>query len=200
MKLKKIISLLLCGIMFFTCSNFSAFALTANEIQAEIDKLEQQQQSIKNEINSLKKDKAKQTELKNAIERQIAVTQQQINICNSQISKNNAAIADNEAEIAKMNEKIDEATFKYKKRIRAIYMGSSSGSGIEILLGAETFADYIALSQATLNISRRDKRMIDDIVVLIEAIEEKMKDNLVIIEQQKAIKQTLAGKQAELDK
>lgn len=200
MKIKKIISLLLCGIMFLTCANLPVYAYTEKQIQSEIDKLEQQQEEIKNEINRLKQDKAKQNELKSALDRQIAVVQQQINICNDKIAQNNAAIAENEAKIAEMNEKIEKATYEYKKRIRAIYMSSSTGNGIEILMGAESFADFIALSQATLNISRRDKRMIDDIVGLIEEIEATMSDNLIIIEEQKRIKATLAEKEAELDK
>ncbi len=201
MKFIKIISLLLCAVMFVTCANLSVYAAsyTEKEIQAEINRLEKEQAAIKAEINKLNKDKAKQNELKSALDKQIGVVQSQINICNDKIEQNNAAIAENEAEIAEMNKEIDKATYQYKKRIRTIYMTSSSGNGVEILLGADTFADFIALSQASLNISRRDRKMVDDIVDLIGEIEEKMADNKAIIEEQKRVKATLAEKQRELD-
>lgn len=200
MKLTKIISIILCTIMFIGCMNLPVYAAyTEKEIQAELNRLEKEQADIKAQINKLNKDKANQTNLKAALDKQIGVIQKQINICNDKIEKNNAAIAKNEAEIAQKNKEIDKATFQYKKRIRTIHMTSSSGNGIEILLGAETFADFIALSQASLNISRRDKKMVNDIVDIIGEIEEKMADNKAIIEEQKTVKANLATKQKELD-
>ena len=200
MKLTKIISLILCAIMFIGCMNLPVYAAyTEKEIQAELDRLEKEQASIKAEINKLNKDKAEKNQIKTALDKQIGVIQSQINLCNDKIEKNNAAIAQNEAEIAQKNQEIDKATFQYKKRLRTIHMTSSSGNGIEILLGAETFADFIALSQASLNITRRDQKMVDDIVDLIGEIEKKMEANKAIIEEQKTVKANLAAKQKELD-
>ena len=199
MKFTRIISLVLCAIMFVGCINLPAYAYTESQIQSELDRLEKEQAAIKAEINSLNKDKAKQNQLKSALDKQISNLQSQINLCNDKIDKNNAAIAANELEIAEMNKKIEKAIFEYKKRIRTIHMTSSSGNGVEILLGAETFADFIALSQASLNISRRDKKMVDNIVSVIDDIKEKMKENQAIIEEQKTIKASLAAKQKELD-
>ena len=199
MKFTRIISLVLCAIMFIGCINLPAYAYTESQIQSELDRLEKEQAAIKAEINSLNKDKAKQNQLKSALDKQISNLQSQINLCNDKIDKNNAAIAANELEIAEMNKKIEKAIFEYKKRIRTIHMTSSSGNGVEILLGAETFADFIALSQASLNISRRDKKMVDNIVSVIDDIKEKMKENQAIIEEQKTIKASLAAKQKELD-
>lgn len=199
MKFTRIISLVLCAIMFIGCINLPAYAYTESQIQSELDRLEKEQAAIKAEINSLNKDKAKQNQLKSALDKQISNIQSQINLCNDKIDKNNAAIAANELEIAEMNKKIEKAIFEYKKRIRTIHMTSSSGNGVEILLGAETFADFIALSQASLNISRRDKKMVDNIVSVIDDIKEKMKENQAIIEEQKTLKASLAAKQKELD-
>lgn len=199
MKFTRIISLVLCAIMFIGCVNLPAYAYTESQIQSELDRLQKEQAEIKAEINKLNKDKAQQNQLKSALDKQIGNIQSQINLCNDKIDKNNLAIAANEAEIAEMNKKIEKATYEYKKRIRTIYMTSSSGNGVEILLGAETFADFIALSQASLNISRRDKKMVDNIVDIIGDIEEKTEANKAIIEEQNAIKAQLATKQKELD-
>ena len=186
--------------MLLAGSNFSAFALTEAEIQKEIDRLEKESQQIQNEINALNKDKAAQVKIKNALDRQIANLQQQIDICNQKISESNAKIAANEKEIADQNAKMTEQVNDYKKRIRTLYMSGSTISGIEVLLGAEDFADFIALSQVSLNISRRDKKMIDDIVEVIEIIEEKSAENKKLIEEQKSIKATLKTKQDDLDR
>jgi len=200
LKLKKVISILLCGIMLFTCSNISVYAYTKDEVQKEIDRLEQQSQQIANNIKKLQKDKASQNKIKAELDKNIAILQQQIDICNEKISQTNASISANDKEIAKQREKMSGQVQEYKKRIRTLYMSGSTISGIEVLLGAEDFADFIALSQVSLNISRRDKRMVDGIVKVIEKIEEKIAENRKLIEEQKEIKATLDKKQDALDK
>ncbi len=201
MRFKRLVTLLLCGVMVAAC--FSAAphvsAKTVSQIESEISQLQNKADKIAKEIAQLKKDKANQDAIKAKLDEQISNIQRQIAICNSKIEATNALIADNDKEIAQKNKEIDVAVFEYKQRIRTIYMSSSAGNGIEILLGAETFADFIALSQASLNISRRDKRMIEDIVEMIGVIEEKTAENRALIEEQKAVKATLAKKQKDLD-
>ncbi len=201
MKFKRLITLLLCGVMVAAC--FSAAphvsAKTVSQIESEISQLQNKADKIAKEIAQLKKDKANQAAIKEKLDEQISNIQRQIAVCNNKIESTNALIADNDKEIAQKNKEIDIAVFEYKQRIRAIYMSSSAGNGIEILLGAESFADFISLSQASLNISRRDKRMIEDIVEMIGVIEEKTAENRALIEEQKAIKATLAKKQKDLD-
>ena len=199
MKFVRIIAVLLCAVMAFSCSGFSVFAYTKTEVQQEIDRLEKENAQIKNEINQLKNDRTKQQQLKEALDRQIANVQSQISVCNKKISETNALIAENEAEIARQQKEMNQTIYEYKKRIRAIYMSGNLGSGVEILLGAETLADFLTLSQASLNISRRDKQMIDDIAEQISYVEAKTAQNQVLIEEQKELKATLNGKQAELD-
>ncbi len=174
-------------------------ALTVSQVQQEINKLQDKADKLEKEIAGLKKDKASQAALKAKLDEQIYNIQQQIAICNSKIEETNNLIAENEKEIAAKNKEMEQNIFEYKQRIRTIYMSSSAGNGIEVLLGAETFSDFISLSQASLNISRRDKRMIEDIVEMIGVIEEKTAENKALIEEQKAIKATLNEKQKKLD-
>ena len=202
MKFKKLMTLLLCGVMFTACFGVApnVSALTVSQVQQEINKLQQAADKLEKEIADLKKDKADQNALKAKLDAQIYNIQQQIALCNSKIEETNSLIAENEKEIAAKKKEMEKVVFEYKQRIRAIYMGSSAGNGVEVLLGAETFSDFISLSQASLNISRRDKRMLDDITEMIAVIEEKTAENKALIEEQKSIKATLAEKQKKLDK
>ncbi len=199
LSIKKIVSVLLCAVMLVACANISVYAYTKDEVQKEIAKLEQQSQEITNKINKLKKDKSAQSVIKAELDKNIAILQKQIDICNQKISESNAAIAANEKEMLEQEAKISGQILDYKKRIRALYMSGSTISGIEVLLGAEDFADFIALSQVSLNISRRDKKMIENIVEVIEKIKEKSAENEVLIKEQKEIKATLDKKQDKLD-
>lgn len=200
MKFHKILALVLCVVMFVGCASLSAYAYTADELRDKINKLEQQEKEIQANLNGLKADKADKQKIKNAIEAKISNLQAQIDACNSKIAANNAAIAQNEKEIAQKNEEMEDTIYEFKKRIRTLYMSSSTAGGLEILLGAESFSDFIALSQLTQNVSKRDQRMIDDIVKEIKIIDEKSAENKKLIEEQKSIKATLVSKQNELDK
>ncbi len=201
-RLKNTISVLLSVLFIFTATVFpvnKAYSLTESEINAEINRLEQQSQEKEEEIKKLKKQNAEQTKIKAAIDSQISSVNSQIELCNRKINEYNSKIAANDAEIKVINDKIDASKTAFKKRIRAIYMSGGTGSGIEVLLGAETFADYIALSQLTLNVSKRDKKMVEDMFNLIKEIEVKTEENKKLIESQNEIKATLKVKEAELD-
>lgn len=200
MKPSKIISLVLCICLFVGCMSLPSYAVSKEEAQQKLEELQNESEKIQAEIKKLKNKKNEQVQLKKALESKINNLQAQIYICNDNIEKNNEKIAANEAEIALKNKEMEKAIHDFKKRIRTIYMSNSTAGGLEILLGADDFADFIALSQLTQNVSKRDKKMVDDIVKEIKIIEEKTAENKKLIEEQKAIKAELVSKQNELDK
>ena len=200
MNFQRIISLCLCFIIFVGCCVIPASAKTAEELQQEITDLEKEEQELESQLAVLKKDKKKQQELKNALDAKIANLQKQIDACNQKIEENNKIIAKNESEIAEKQAEMETVIFEFKRRIRTIYMSGSISGGLEILLGADDFADFIALSQLTQNVSRRDRKMVEEIVDELKKIEEKIAANKVLIEEQNQIKATLKEKQDELDK
>lgn len=200
MKFQKIIAIILCFVMFVGAVSVPASAKTASEIQKEIDKLEKEEKQLEKELSALKQDKKEQQKLKNALDAKISNLQKQIDVCNDKIETNNKTIAKNEAEIAEQNAAMEKVIFEFKRRIRAIYMSGSIAGGLEVLLGADDFADFIALSQLTQNVSKRDGKMVDEIVDELEKIQVKIKENEELIKEQEQMKITLTSKQNQLDK
>ena len=200
MKFQRIIAVILCCVMFIGSSSLPASARTASEIKQQIDKLEKEEKELEKELNELKKDKKEQQNLKNKLDAKIANLQKQIDVCNERIEANNKTIAKNEAEIAAQEAAMEKVIFEFKRRIRAIHMSGSIAGGLEVLLGAEDFADFIALSQLTQNVSKRDKKMVEEIVGELEKIQAKIKENEELIKEQEQIKVTLTQKQNQLDK
>ena len=172
-------------------------AATKTEIQNEISKLEQESKKLEAEISQLQGKINSQKKLKNAIESKMAVTQSQINACNKQINYINSQISANNAEIAKSNKQIDADKLAFKKRLRAIYM-SNTGSNIQVLLGADDFADFLQLSQLTASVSAHDKKMIEDMIARIKELNKKQTENNKLLEEQVSIKATISQKQAQL--
>ncbi len=198
-KIIKFISVIMAITLFVTSFVTSTSALSKSEIQNEISKLEQESKRLEAEISKYQGQINAQEKLKDAIERKMAVTQSQINACNNQINEINSQISKNKAEINKNNKQIEADKLEFKKRLRAIYM-SNTGSNVQILLGADNFADFLQLSQMTASVSAHDKKMIEDIVAEIKKLEKKQKENNKLLEEQVAVKATIAEKQAQLSK
>ncbi len=170
---------------------------TQSDIQNEINKLEQESAKLEAEIKQYQGKINEQQKLKNAIEKKMANVQSQIDACNRKIGSINSKISENKAQIEANNKEIEADKLNFKKRLRAIYM-SNTGSNIQILLGADDFADFLQLAQLTASVSARDKKMIEDLVTEIKALEEKQVENKKLLEEQVAVKATIDEKKAEL--
>lgn len=197
---KSIVCLILCVIMSilsFSCG-FTALADSKSELEKDIAALQSQSAKLEKEIKDLKNKKADQQAVVDAINKKISNTQAQILRCNREIDAINSKISKNKAEIDKNNEKIDAQKLKFKKRIRAIYM-SGSESSISVLLGADSFSDYLQVSQLTAAVSTRDRKMVEKIVKEIDKINVKIAENEKLLESQVSIKESIAAQQKQLE-
>lgn len=186
--------------VIFSLAVIPASADPASELREQIKEYQDKADAIEKDIKNLQSQKKEQQKLKALYEEQMALLQSQIDLCNSKIRESNAKIAKNEAEILEKQKEMEAAINEFKLRIRAIYMSGGTGSGLEILMGADDFSDFIALSQLTQNVSKRDKKMIDDISEMIAEVNEKIKENEALIATQKEIRATLDEKHDEYDK
>ncbi len=195
----RFIALIICILFSVSMIIIPSSASEVDTVRDQISKLESQINDKKDEIASIRNDKANQQQLKKLYEEQLNLYQEQINICNESIRQTNDRIAQNEADIITKENEMEDAILEFKKRINAIYMGGSTGSGLEILLGAENFADFLALSQLSLNLSKRDQQLMDDITAMIEEINIKRDENLKLLEEQNDYKSILDKKYSEFD-
>lgn len=198
---KSVLCLVICAILTLSCALASptpTAARTQDEINREISALEKQSKALAAEINSLKNQKAEQNAIKQKIESQIANMQQQIALCNQRISQYNTEIANNEKEIAAKEAEMEDAIFLFKQRLRTIHMSNGS-STIQVLLGAESFSQYLSLAQLTKVITAHDQKVVDKIVSIMDEIKVKQQEINEKISAQSEAKQTLAAKQTELD-
>lgn len=179
----RIFTLMLCVVMSLTALSVNISAATASELRQNISNLEAQSKKLEKDIKNLQGQINSQNAIKAKLQQKINVIQQQINACNSEISKLNGEIDANNKEIA-----ADRLT--YKKRLRAIHTSNSKG-GIQVLLGAKTFSEFLQLSQYTSAVSKRDQK-------LITRLEEKIKANQKLLDEQVEIRKTITAKQQEL--
>ena len=203
MKYKKILS----SILAFSLAFSSMFALSAsadklseaekNNIQQQINELEQKSKELEKEIAGLKSQKADQQAIVNAVQIKINNTENQILACNREISRINGIISENNAEIKAKNEEIAKDKLLFKKRLRASYMSSTDNS-LQLLLGADDFADYLQLSQLMDAVSKHDKALLKKLAAAIEVLNQKNEENKKLIDAQVDVKETIALKQNSL--
>lgn len=179
----RIFALMLCVVMSLTALSVNTSAATASELRQNIDNLEAKSKQLEKDIKNLQSQINSQNAVKAKLQEKINVIQQQINACNSEISKLNSEIDANNKEIA-------ADRLAYKKRLRAIHTSNSKG-GIQVLLGAKTFSEFLQLSQYTSAVSKRDQK-------LITRLEEKIKANQKLLDEQVEIRKTITAKQQEL--
>lgn len=191
----------MCAVMALTSVSVvpHVSADSESELRQDIASLKNQANEIQKEIDGLKAQKSDQSAILAAIRKKIANVQAQIARCNQEINSINAKIAANKAEIDANNKKIEENKLAFKKRIRAIYM-SNSDSSVKILLGAESFADYLQLAQLTSAVSAHDKQIIEDIVEAIDLLNAKNAENEKLLDSQVSVKASIAAQQKELEK
>ena len=197
----RITSLVICLVLSLTVFgnlNFITNADTESSLRSDIEALKAESARIESKISSLKSQKADQSAVLSAIQQKIANTQAQVYRCNQEINSINSKISVIKADIKKQNEEIEDSKLSFKKRLRAIYM-SNTRSNIQVLLGAEDFADFLQLSQLTSSISSHDKKMIEDMVAKIKELKEKNKENERLLESQVAVRATVLKAQQQLE-
>lgn len=190
----------LCFIMVFSVFNCVPMVGAANEsdLQSDIAELQAESKKLEAQISKLKSEKADQKAIVDALQNKISNTQAQIRRCNEEISSINSAIAKNKSEIDKQNKEIEATKLTFKKRLRAIYM-TNTQSNINILLGAESFSDYLQLAQLTGSISAHDKKIMEDIVAVIDVLNKKNDENKKLLEKQTATKNDILKIQSQLE-
>lgn len=196
--IKKILALFVAAVML-TCSfGVTAGAKSTTQMRSEISDLEQKSKSLESKIAKLKKEKSDQQAVKSALQEQIDNTQQKIEKCTALINSYKSEISEYENKINEKQKEIEATKFLFKKRMRSIYMSGSANNDLLVLMDAESFSDYLALSEVSKTISAHDKKIVNTITTAISEINSAKAAISEKVTAQNSVKQTLANEQARL--
>lgn len=173
-------------------------AASNSQIRNEIERLESESKKLEKEIAELKGQKAEQQKIKDKLNAQIANTQSEIAACSRLINEYKTEIKAFEAEIKAKEAEIDNTKFLFRQRMRSIYMSGSTNNDLLVLLDAENFSDYLALSEVSRTIAAHDRKIVDTVITAIKDINESKKAINEKITAQNEIKKSLAEKQNKL--
>ena len=186
----------LCTIVFIP--PVPASASSTSQMKNEIKELEEKSEELEKEISKLKSQKADQEKIRDQLSAQMANTQAEITACTNLINSYKSEIAEYEAEIAAKEAEIDDTKFLFRQRMRSIYMSGSTNNDLLVLLDAESFSDYLALSEVSKTISAHDKKIVTEITEAIETINNAKSAINEKMTAQNEVKKSLAAKQEKL--
>lgn len=197
--LRRIICILLGIVMLVGITGVNASAKSVSELQSEISKLEQEAAQIEKDLKNLKNDKAAKEKYKKQLEKSIANYESQIETCEKYLESYNAQIANINVDIEKTDVELNDAINIFKKRLRYMYMTSSSSGDMSILISSDDFATYLSMAEFSKTVSAYDKKIIDNVKDLLSTLNGQKNSVNTLVEQQNSIRKSLANKKATLD-
>ena len=167
---------------------FSGSAVTPAEKRAELEK--------KLEQADKKYDSAKEQKL--AYDKQISALQDDIDEVNGMISSLDAEIAEQNEKIDELNTQLEVKKGNFETRLRALqYRGSTSY--IDVILGADSFSDFLLRLTLVSNIINHDRDIMNEISKLKTEVEDAKAVIVAKKDEQVASRDLLDSQKSHLD-
>ena len=190
----------------------SVNAASSGEIQNQIDKLEQEQEALRQQMAELesslaqnKKDVQSMVARKNGIDQQIALLHSQITVVNQTVTAYNLMIADKQDELDTAEKRLALLHEAYKDRIRAMEEQGEI-SYWSVIFQASSFFEMLDHLNMAAEIAKADRQRLEEIRTVAQQVEQARADLLShkqsLEQQRQELKQTadtLTVKQAEAD-
>ncbi len=135
---------------------------TLDQLNKEFAELEKQQKALQNKIENAKNEKEKQVAIKSKTENDIKILKAQINILTQTKELMSEQLAEKEMEVNAIQKEIDGNLSLFKDRFRAMYINDSS-SMLGLVLGADSYYDYLAKTETAVRIANHDKELMEEL-------------------------------------
>lgn len=193
-----------CALLF---TGPSALANTLNDLKSQQKELEQKKNSIDSNIKETE-GKINENESKidqimaqiQALDTEIITTEDNISKVLKEIELTTTEIEGLHASIAELERKIEERDELLKDRIRAVQVSGGSVSYLDVLLGANSFIDFIDRFSAVNTLMEADRTILKEQADDKRELEEQKASLEEKLQQQEASKNELLTLKASLDK
>lgn len=152
-----------------------AQASSLSELQKKQSSLKQKKAQVDAQIKSLKSDKTKQQQYKDALSSQINTVEEQIDNLSDQIADLNSDIKEKEGQIAQKQKEIDTDFNQLKERLYAIYL-TGDASTMEIILNAKSVMDLADKTEIMKAITQHDTDLINRLKTEMQSVSDQKAD------------------------
>ncbi|MBO5222088.1 MAG: peptidoglycan DD-metalloendopeptidase family protein [Clostridia bacterium] len=154
----------------------TADAATASSVQDAKDKIaeaQEKQKELQKQLDALANKKEAYMDQKEIIEQQVGELAEEISVYDQLISALDGEIALSEAKIAAAQKNYNDNIEKFKAQARATYENGQT-SYLEVLLGAESFSDFLLSLDYVKQVSLYERKLLDTITESIRVEREEM--------------------------
>ena len=143
-----------------------------SDLQAQIAQLESQRQQAQQQAEALQDDIDAQQQIQENLQSQIDVVEQQVTLYQEQIDSLGMQIQEQSDRIDSLNAQLEQSQAKrdqvedlFHQRMLALYLEGNT-STLELLLGAESYADFLTRSQYMNSQASSDQALLDQLLAL----------------------------------
>lgn len=143
-----------------------------SDLQAQIAQLESQRQQAQQQAEALQDDIDAQQQIQENLQSQIDVVEQQVTLYQEQIDSLGMQIQEQNNRIDSLNAQLEQSQAKrdqvenlFHQRMLALYLEGNT-STLELLLGAESYADFLTRSQYMNSQASSDQALLDQLLAL----------------------------------
>ena len=166
---KRLLALVLC-IGVLAGMTTAAFGDEIADLNDRYAQLQKEADALQSKIDNAKTEKAKQEAIKEKTTQEIGIIRNQIAVLEEKIAALENEILRKEEEIDGLEESIDQNYDLFKKRMRAMYMAENT-SMISLVLGAESFGDFLTTSEYLKRVAQHDQDLLDGLRQTLEDVE-----------------------------
>ena len=166
------LSLCLGGLWMSAPQSTPVQADQTSDLQQRNQELEAQRQEAQQQINALQEEidaqQAVQDDLQSqidAVQQQVTLYQQQIDGLEVQIQEQNDRIDSLNMQLQQSQARREEVKDLFHQRMLALYLEGNT-STLELLLGAESYADFLTRSQYVDSLASSDQAILDELLAL----------------------------------
>lgn len=175
-----------------------AQAASISDLKGQLSAIDKQKAEVKALLKSLEGQIDSNTARRDALEQQMALTQDDIDMTESLIDGLKDDIVKKEDEIVVAQKDLDKKTELFETRVRVMYENGDI-TYLDVLLNAESFSDMLSRVEIVGQIMDYDKKVVEE----FQAAKQALEDAKAALEQDKAdqeeYKSTLQDKYDELD-
>ena len=143
-----------------------------SDLESQIAALEQRRQQAQQQAAALQDDIDAQQELQENLQSQIQVVEEQVTLYQAQIDSLGMEIQEQNNRLDSLNMQLQQSQAKWNEvkdlfhqRMRALYLEGNT-STLELLLGAESYADFLTRNQYMSSQASSDQAMLDELLAL----------------------------------
>ncbi len=145
------------------------------DLSSKYDELQKQQEAVQAQINAASGKKQAQLAIKKQLDNNIALIREQIDVLTAKIALLEQEIEDRQTEIDTLGVDIDKNYESFKRRVRAMYM-SNNTTNLGLLLGAESYSEFLTRAEVLKRVSNHDNELIDGLVAKMSRVRDAKKE------------------------